>query len=264
VQSGVAFSLAQLDYARVETWLSRLIELDPKSDYALLLATHVYAQVNDPLRSRQMLDFAYRHYREDPARRWRWIAHASIMARHRLHDLPLALHYARALALAPDTARIPAWAQQMQVFLHEALGESEAALALLGGLLDTGRVQDPHEIHFLMEQAERLRSAERSTSTSAGIDLARKRLGLRRFALLHQSLCIWHNHTQRRSSGRDDRRLEPTNRQREEIHASRSSRLYLDRDRHRAGDHRSVTRWCAEGPGADHWRARAQPDRAAG
>ncbi|HZP88339.1 MAG TPA: hypothetical protein VFB54_16125 [Burkholderiales bacterium] len=173
VQSGVAFSLAQLDYARVETWLSRLIELDPKSDYALLLATHVYAQVNDPLRSRQMLDFAYRHYREDPARRWRWIAHASIMARHRLHDLPLALHYARALALAPDTARIPAWAQQMQVFLHEALGESEAALALLGGLLDTGRVQDPHEIHFLMEQAERLRSAERSTSTSAGIDLAR-------------------------------------------------------------------------------------------
>ena len=41
-----------------------------------------------------MLEFVYREFLLDPNRRWPWLAHATVLAKHRLHDLPLALRYA--------------------------------------------------------------------------------------------------------------------------------------------------------------------------
>ncbi len=97
-QPGVSIPFLQLDYARVENWLERILELDPVGQYPLLLAAQVYAQVPDEPKQRQMLELVYRHFLADPNRRWPWLAHAAIMARHRLKDQPLALRYAQALA----------------------------------------------------------------------------------------------------------------------------------------------------------------------
>jgi hypothetical protein len=165
-QPGVSIPFLQLDYARVENWLERILELDPVGQYPLLLAAQVYAQVPDQHKQRQMLEFVYRKFLADPNRRWPWLGHAAIMARHRLNDQPLALRYAQALRTQATAASVPAWARQLEIFLREDLGEYEAAKVLLGGLLASGTVTDSHELAFLMERLKALEAAEKSSRAS--------------------------------------------------------------------------------------------------
>lgn len=153
-QPGVSLPFAALDYTRVQDWLALVLALDPRGQYPLLAAARVYGAVADESRQRQMLEFVHRQFAQDPERRWPWLAHASIMARHRLDDLPLALRYARAITEQAHTA--PAWARDMSAILLEDMGELEAARLLIGGLLDSGRVTDPHEIRFLSRKLEEL------------------------------------------------------------------------------------------------------------
>ncbi len=162
-QPGISIPFLDLDYDRVETWLVRILELDPVGQYPLLMASHIYVQVPDTPKQRKMLEFVYQQFFKDPNRRWPWLAHAAIMAKHRLNDLPLALRYAEAVrqyATAPD---VPHWASQMPIFILEDMGELESAKILLGGLLVSGVVSDPHEIHFLTERLQRLEGEEKSS-----------------------------------------------------------------------------------------------------
>ncbi|MGH8727970.1 MAG: hypothetical protein ACREV9_07400 [Burkholderiales bacterium] len=159
-QPGISIPFRELDYDRVEAWLSTILDLDPASQYPLLMASHLYAQVPDEKKIRRMLAFVYEEFLRDPEGRWRWLAHAAIMAKHRLKDLPLALEYARALAEHSQSA--PPWARQMHIVLLEDLGEVEAAKILLGGLLESGKVADRHELHFLNQWLERLEGGENS------------------------------------------------------------------------------------------------------
>lgn len=165
-QDGSSAPLVRLDYERVEGWLDALLKLDPASGYALMLATHVYAQATDPAKQRRMLDFAYRAYRFDPNRRWRWLAHASLMARHRLNDLELALDYASTLSTGVD-AGVPVWALQLRALLAEERGEYESARIYVGGLLASGRVTDPQEARFLASELDRLAAIDGESAVSA-------------------------------------------------------------------------------------------------
>jgi hypothetical protein len=149
VQPGTSLPYVALDYARLRDWLALALDLDPSAQYPLLAASRLYGEVADPARSRLMLDFVAARYAEDPARRWRWLAHAVFLARHRLADAALARRYARLLAAAPASAAIPGWARQLEVFILEDFGELEAARILLGGLLASGEIADPHERAFL-------------------------------------------------------------------------------------------------------------------
>lgn len=155
-QPGISLSFRELDYARVIQWLDGMLDLDPLTQYPLLMASHLYAQVPDQARQRLMLDFVHRRFLEAPERRWRWLAHAAIMAKHRLRDPRLALRYAADLArLAPGA---PHWARQMHIFILEEIGELESATVLLGGLLASGEITDPNEIRFLTQRLENMKS----------------------------------------------------------------------------------------------------------
>lgn len=160
-QPGISIPFRDLDYPRVRAWLLTALELDPAGQYPLLMASQLYAQVPDPGRQRLMLDLVFEQFGHDPERRWPWLAHGAIMAKHRLQDLPLALRFAQAIAQHAKGA--PAWARQMHIFLREDLGEYEAARILLGGLLASGTVTDSHERALLLERLERLKSVENST-----------------------------------------------------------------------------------------------------
>lgn len=163
-QPGISIPFRDLDYSVVASWLDTILQLDRSGQYPLLMAAHLYAQVPVAEKQRLMLDFVHRKFREDPQRRWRWLAHAAIMARHRLRDPALALRYAEDIArLAPGA---PSWARQMPIFLLEDMGELESATILLGGLLATGEVTDPREIHFLTQRLERMKAAEKSAPAS--------------------------------------------------------------------------------------------------
>ncbi len=165
-QPGVSIPFRELDYDNLVRWLNRIVTLDPLSAHPLLLASQVYSQVPDDAKQRIILDFVYHKFREDPVRRWRWLAHASIIARHRLGDAQLALTYARAIATEANDPAVPSWARQMHIFLLEDLGEHEAAKILLGGLLASGTVTDANEARFLMERLKALESDEISTESS--------------------------------------------------------------------------------------------------
>ncbi len=155
-QPGISVPFRALDYARLEDWLARLLALDAGFQYPLLAATRVYGEVADPTRQRRMIAFVRRAYAVDPARRWPWLAHAVYLARHRLDDLDLALTLARDLAAAPPAAPLPSWARQMHIFVLADMGELESAKVLLGGLLDSGEIDDPHERWFLSRRLDEL------------------------------------------------------------------------------------------------------------
>lgn len=169
-QPGQSLPYARLDYARLRDWLALALALDPTAQYPLLAASRLYGEVADPARSRLMLDFVAESFTADPARRWPWLAHAVILAQHRLDDPSLARRYAQALAAAPSSAGIPGWARQLEVFVLEGMGELEAARILLGGLLDSGQISDAHERAFLLRRlaalSARAGDVEKSTEAS--------------------------------------------------------------------------------------------------
>ena len=163
-QPGLSIPFKDLDYDAVQAWLAAALELDPEGQYPLMMAAHLYARVPDEPKQREMLEFLHRQFMRDPNRRWRWLAHAAIVAKHRLNDLPLALRYADDIALHAKSAS--SWARQMGIFIREDMGEAQSAAVMLGGLLESGEVTDPAEINFLSQRLQALKGDEKSTTPS--------------------------------------------------------------------------------------------------
>lgn len=151
-QAGLNLSFRQLDYQNVEAWLTRILELDPPAQYPLFAASRLYGEIADDVKQRAMLDFVYREFFIDPNHRWKSLTHAASLARHRLNDLPLARKYARAIRLYATASEVPSWAKQMEIFLLEDMDELQSARILLGGLLQSGEITDPHEYRFLEQR----------------------------------------------------------------------------------------------------------------
>ncbi len=163
-QPGISIPFRNLDYPHVIRWLETILGLDPVTEYPLMMASQLYSQVPDQARQRLMFDFVHRKFLEDPDRRWRWLAHCAILAKHRLKDRALALRYADDITRHARAAS--GWARQMRIFILEDMGELESATVLLGGLLASDEVTDPSEIHFLTQRLEELKNAEKSSSSS--------------------------------------------------------------------------------------------------
>lgn len=152
----------RLDYQRLVAWLHAIIELDPKSEYPLFSAARVYAENPDPAKTRTMLEFLYREFLKDPNHRWQWLAEAALVAKHRLHDLPLALRYADAIDRLTHASDVPLWAKQMRIFILEDMNELQAAKVILGGLLESGTIKDPAELRYLKRHLEALEARSSS------------------------------------------------------------------------------------------------------
>ena len=155
-QAGVSIPFIDMDYAKVIGWLDRILGLDPHGQYPLLAASRLYAEVPDAARQRQMLTFVHEKFLENPNHRWPWLAHATIVARHRLKDNQLALTYARSLRERVTGKDVPHWATQMEALLAADMNEIETAKILIGGLLESGQITDPKEFHFLKGRLEAL------------------------------------------------------------------------------------------------------------
>jgi hypothetical protein len=155
-QPGISIPFRELDYGKVIAWLERILQLDPRGQYPLLAASRLYAEVPVEAKQRQMLEFVYQQFLIEPNRRWPWLTHAVYIAKHRLRDPPLALKYAQTIAAHATGPGVPHWAQQMQVFVLEDMGELEGAKILLGGLLESGAITDPHELQFLSHRLQEI------------------------------------------------------------------------------------------------------------
>ena len=155
-QPGVSIPFRDLDYSHVEQWLSTILQLDPEGQYPLLSASRLYAEVPIAAKQRQMMDFVQRAFKADPNRRWPWLAHGVLIAKHQLKDLPLAAQFAKDLRDHATAKNVPHWAQQMDIFIREDMNEFDSAKILLGGMLQSGQITDPKEWHFLSEKLKEL------------------------------------------------------------------------------------------------------------
>ena len=165
-QAGQFLSYQQLDYIALQKWLEQILHIDPNSQYPLLVASHIYSNVADTNRQRIMLEFVYQEFFKDPQHRWPWLAHATVLAKHRLKDLPLALKYAKAIA-THSNSQMPRWAQEMRIFILEDMGELEQARLVIGGMLATGQITEQNEIQFLNEKLQALEKKLASPMTNS-------------------------------------------------------------------------------------------------
>ena len=161
-QSGISIRFQDLDPVVLKKWLSVILTLDPRGQYPLLAASRFYADIPREDTQRILSEFVYEEFFKDPNRRWPWLGHVAILAKHRLKDLPLSLKYARALSQHATGPDVPSWVKQMEFTVLEDMGELEEARLFIGGLLASGQVTSSHEIHLLNE---RLQMLEKKAST---------------------------------------------------------------------------------------------------
>ena len=160
-QPGVSIPLKDLDYDRVIEWLDLIMELDNKIQYPLLAAIRFYAEVPDEEKQRKMIRYVSEKFLENPNERWSFMAHAVYIAKHRIKDMQLALECAEIIRQYALGDNVPYWAKQMEIFVLEDMGELESAMVIIGGLLESGELKDPHQIKFL---SQRLKEIEQRQS----------------------------------------------------------------------------------------------------
>ena len=164
LRAGNDIPYRDLDYSRLIGWLRAILAVDPRSQYPLFAAARIYAENPDPRKARAALEFVYQEFLKDPNRRWRWLAHAALLAKYRLKDLPLALRYATAVDRLTTASDVPVWAKQMRLFILEDMNELQAAKVMLGGLLASGQIKDPAELRFLKQHFEELEARIKNRS----------------------------------------------------------------------------------------------------
>jgi len=157
-----AIPYQRLDYARLTGWLRAILTLDPRSGYPLFAAARVYAENADSEKARRMFDFVFEEYARDPNARWPALAHAALLAKHRLKDLALARRYASAIQRQTTDATIPSWARQMEIFILEDMNELETARIMIGGYIEKGLIKSPGELRFLEERLKELEARSKA------------------------------------------------------------------------------------------------------
>ncbi|MBF0375452.1 MAG: hypothetical protein HQL39_18830, partial [Alphaproteobacteria bacterium] len=146
--------LKNYDYGRLEGWFMALDGLDPVADFVPVVAGYYYSNTLKRDDVRHVVAYLRHHAMRDPARKWRWLAHAVYLARHKVKDQRLALDAARQLAglSVPD---LPAWTRQMPAFILADLGEDEAARAVLMGIIATDPNLPDEERAFIADYLNR-------------------------------------------------------------------------------------------------------------
>lgn len=156
-QPGLSLPLDSFDYEKIENWLQLISDLDNRSHYSLFSAAYIYAVVGNKEKQKQVFRFLERSFLIQPNKRWRWLAHAAIMAQHRLKDNELALRYALLLRQYATGPGVPSWVRQLEIGILEAQGEYASAQLLIGGLLQEEKITDPHERAFLNTRLQQLK-----------------------------------------------------------------------------------------------------------
>ncbi len=151
-QAGKHIRYSQLNYQRLVDWLDQIYQLNTQSEYTMLLASRVYSQTRDKARLKIILEFIDRTFMQNPQLHWRRLAEASVIAKHQLGDLQLALQMAEKLSSQPASVEMPRWARDIQFILLGDMNEFETAITIIVALLQSDAVNDPDEARFLQEK----------------------------------------------------------------------------------------------------------------
>jgi len=151
-QAGKHIRYSRLDYERLVDWLDQIYQLNTQSEYPTMLASRVYSQTRDKARLKIILEYIDRTFIQNPQLHWRRLAEASVIAKHKLGDLQLALQMADKLSSQPPSVEMPRWARDMQFILLGDMNEFETPITIIVALMQSEAVNDPDEARFLNEK----------------------------------------------------------------------------------------------------------------
>lgn len=155
VTGGDLVPLRELDYAALAGWMRLLDRLDARSNIVPYLAAYWYGYTPNKPDSRHIVGYLLERAEVDASHGWQWRVMAMHLAKHRLEDDALALEIAQDLAARDDPAA-PYWTAHMPAFVLEGMGEREAALILLVGILETKPDLSDDERDALLRAIDRL------------------------------------------------------------------------------------------------------------
>jgi hypothetical protein len=148
-QSGKHVRYEKINYRLLSAWLDQIDLLNTQSEYPTMLASRVYSQTIEKNNVRLMIDFIQRSFVENPQLHWRRMTEATILAKHKLGDLELALLLAEQLTNQPVEVTMPHWARDMQIIILSKMNAFEAGIAIIVALMESGSIDDPDEKQFL-------------------------------------------------------------------------------------------------------------------
>ncbi len=160
-QRGEITQFDELDYDAIISWLEISQDLDLQSQYPLLTALNIFADIKDKTKLRKILTFVEQEFKKNPEQNWRWQANAVMVAKYRLKDRKYALKLSENLVALTKNIQIPAYARDMQWLILEDIGELEASVAIVKSLLYSGKISDVRELNFLTGKLKALEAGRR-------------------------------------------------------------------------------------------------------
>lgn len=140
------------NYAHLRDWFFLEDQLDPRSNYIPALAAYYYGATKKIADLTPVIDYLEVVGQRAEPHKWRWLAHAVYLARFQQGDLNRALDLAEKMAVLPRDD-MPIWTRQMPAFVLNAMGDKQAAYALMMSILANSNVadMDPAEVRFIRD-----------------------------------------------------------------------------------------------------------------
>jgi hypothetical protein len=147
---GQMASLRTYNYQKLGEWFRLLYLLNPASDHVPMAAAYYFGSISDTERIPVVIDYLSEVGQSPVGSKWRWLAHAVVLARHQMNDLQLALDLAYKLSkMEPLGEPLPSWAKQMPAFILKAKGDKDDARALIENMLLSSENFHPNEVNFM-------------------------------------------------------------------------------------------------------------------
>lgn len=138
--------LYKYDYQKLYAWFTLLDTLDNVSDYMPFIASYYYSQTQYVPDVIYVINYLYEHSASRPEKKYWWLAQATYLAQHKLHDTDLALKMASPLEHADNA---PFWVRQLPAFVHENRGEMEDAIRIMDAIKEHSENIPPGELRFM-------------------------------------------------------------------------------------------------------------------
>ena len=138
------------DFEKLGKWFWLLNSLDPASDHVPMAAAYYFGGTRTPKDVAVVVKYLSVIGDSPVGEKWRWLAHAAYLARHRMNNLDLALELSYKLArLRPLDRELPMWARQMPAFVLKEQGDKEASKEMMSQILVTEKNLAPQEVNFM-------------------------------------------------------------------------------------------------------------------
>lgn len=147
---GRVTAVKDYDYKKLGAWFWLLHGLDPASNHVPMMAAYYFGGTQVPEDVAVVVEYLATVGQNPVANKWRWLAHAVFLARHRMENPDLALDLAYILSrMQPVGDVLPAWARQMPAFVLANQGEKQSARKVIEEILMTATELHPNEVNFM-------------------------------------------------------------------------------------------------------------------